>query len=115
MDEEKINLLNSIADAFGVGTWISNAPVIDFSLDIVEVEGKPLAKKGKRSGKKQVWQCSSCLTHQTLPFERKIEKCSCGGNFTPLLTPAVEEGKIVADSSSPQKIREYVLEQLDKL
>jgi len=115
MDEEKINLLSSIADAFGVGTWISNAPVIDFSLDIVEVEGKPFAKKGKRSGKKQVWQCSSCLTHQTLPFERKIEKCSCGGNFIPLLKPIIKEGKIVVDSPSPQKIRGYVLDQLDKL
>ena len=115
MDEEKINLLSSIADAFGVGTWISNAPVIDFSLDIVEVEGKPFAKKGKRSGKKQIWQCSSCLTHQTLPFKRKIKKCSCGGNFIPLLKPVIKEGKIVADSPSPQKIRGYVLGQLDKL
>ncbi|GAH92789.1 unnamed protein product, partial [marine sediment metagenome] len=40
--EERIALLNSVADAFGVGTYISNAPVIDFSLDIVEINSKPL-------------------------------------------------------------------------
>lgn len=114
IDEEKIYLLSSVADAFGVGTWISNAPVIDFSLDIVEVEGKPFAKKGKCSGKKQIWQCSSCSTRQTLPSKEKIEKCSCGGNVTSLLKPVIKEGKIVADSPSPQKIREYVLKQLEK-
>ncbi|GAH81169.1 unnamed protein product, partial [marine sediment metagenome] len=62
IDEKKIRELREVVDSFGVGTWISNAPVIDFSLDIVEIEGKPFSKKGKRSGKKQLWQCSSCGT-----------------------------------------------------
>jgi len=113
--EERIALLNSVADAFGVGTYISNAPVIDFSLDIVEIDSKPLAKKGKRSGKKQLWQCSSCLTRSILPFKERIVKCSCGGNFTPLTKQVIKEGRIVTDLPSPQKIRKYVLEQLDKI
>ena len=112
---EKIGLLNSVADAFGVGTYISNAPVIDFSLDIVEIDSKPLAKKGKRSGKKQLWQCSSCLTRFILPFKERIVKCSCGGNFAPLTKQVIKEGKITADMPSPQKIRKYILEQLDKI
>jgi nicotinate phosphoribosyltransferase len=113
--EERIALLNSVVDAFGVGTYISNAPVIDFSLDIVEINSKPLAKKGKRSGKKQIWQCSSCLTRSVLPFRERIVKCSCGGNFTPLTEQVIKEGRIVTDLPSPQEIKKYVLEQVDKI
>ena len=61
LDEHKISELNQIADAYGVGTCISNARVLDFSMDIVEIEGKPLAKRGKLSGAKQVWQCKDTL------------------------------------------------------
>ncbi len=113
--EEKIALLSSVADAFGVGTYISNAPVIDFSLDIVEINSKPLAKKGKRSGKKQIWQCSSCLTRSILPFRERIVKCSCGENFAPLTKQVIKEGRIVTDLPSPQEIKKYVLEQLTKI
>lgn len=112
--DQKIGLLNSVADAFGVGTYISNAPVIDFSLDIVEIDNKPLAKKGKRSGKKEIWQCSSCLTRSILPFKERITKCSCEGNFTALTKQVIKRGKIIIDLPPSQKIRKYVLEQLDK-
>jgi len=115
MDEEKICLLSPIADAFGVGTWISNAPVVDFSLDIVEVEGRPLAKRGKLSGEKQVWRCSSCFSTQILPANRNPGKCSCGGDFVRLLEPVIERGKLIKSLSSPQEIRRYVLEQLKKV
>ncbi|MBA7494264.1 Nicotinate phosphoribosyltransferase pncB2 [subsurface metagenome] len=113
--EEKIALLSSVADAFGVGTYISNAPVIDFSLDIVEINSKPLAKKGKRSGKKRLWQCPSCLTRSILPFRERIVKCSCGENFAPLTKQVIKEGRIVTDLPSPQEIKQYVLEQLTKI
>ncbi len=113
--EERIALLSSVADAFGVGTYISNAPVINFSLDIVEINSKPLAKKGKRSGKKQLWQCSSCLTRSVLPFRERIVKCSCGGDFTPLTKQVIKKGRVVTDLPSPQEIRRYVLQQLDKI
>lgn len=115
MDEEKICLLSPIADAFGVGTWISNAPVVDFSLDIVEVEGRPLAKRGKLSGKKQVWRCSSCFSTQILPANGNPGKCSCGGDFVRLLEPVIERGKLIKSLPSPQEIRKYVLEQLEKV
>lgn len=112
LDDENIQKLSSVADAFGVGTYISNAPVIDFSLDIVEIEGKPFAKKGKWAGKKQVWRCSSCGTTCVLPAKEKIGKCKCGGQFISLVKPLIRGGKIVKPLPSPQKIREYVLEQL---
>jgi len=112
LDDENIQKLSSVADAFGVGTYISNAPVIDFSLDIVEIEGRPFAKKGKCAGKKQVWRCSSCDTTCVLPVKEKIGKCKCGGQFIPLIKPLISEGKIAKHLPSPQEIREYVLEQL---
>ena len=112
IDEEKINQLNQVADAFGVGTWISNAPVIDFALDIVEVEGKPFAKKGKCSGRKEVWRCSSCHSTLILPRGKRAEGCSCGRQMFPLLQPMIEEGKIAKKAPSAQKLRDYVLEQL---
>jgi len=46
--------LNEVVDAYGVGNAISNAPVLDFSMDIVEISGKPVAKRGKKSGHKVV-------------------------------------------------------------
>ncbi len=49
---ERINLLSQEAvDAFGVGSFISDAPPIDMTLDIKEVEGKPIAKRGRIPGK----------------------------------------------------------------
>jgi len=44
-----------IVDAFGVGGAIANAPVVDFAMDIVSIDGVSCAKRGKKSGSKQVW------------------------------------------------------------
>ncbi|MCE5299162.1 MAG: nicotinate phosphoribosyltransferase [Methanoregulaceae archaeon] len=45
-----------IVDAFGVGGAIANAPVVDFAMDIVSIDGVSCAKRGKKSGTKQVWE-----------------------------------------------------------
>jgi nicotinate phosphoribosyltransferase len=37
-------------DAFGVGSYISGAKPIDFTADLHEVEGKPVAKRGRIPG-----------------------------------------------------------------
>jgi len=115
IDENKIRALSSIADAFGVGTWISNAPVVDFSLDIVEIEGVPIAKKGKLSGRKQVWVCQSCNFRQTTPWSENTPLCRCGKKMQPLLKLMIKEGKVVQSLPAPQKIREFVLHQIEKL
>ncbi len=47
LNEETVGELSAAgADAFGVGTYVSGAPTVDFALDIVEVEGRPAAKRG---------------------------------------------------------------------
>lgn len=52
MNPDRIELLNREAvDAFGVGSYISDASPIDMTLDIKEVEGKPIAKRGRIPGK----------------------------------------------------------------
>ena len=56
IDEYEILKLNPLVDGYGVGTSIANAPVLSFALDIMEIEGRPMAKRGKRSGAKQVWR-----------------------------------------------------------
>jgi nicotinate phosphoribosyltransferase len=37
-------------DGYGVGSYISSAPPIDFTADLHEIEGKPIAKRGRLPG-----------------------------------------------------------------
>ena len=114
LNEESIKELADIADAFGVGGSIASAKPIDFSLDIVEVEGKPITKRGKLSGRKQVYRCENGHYHR-VPAEKKLEKCPvCGAKVEPLLKPLIENGEIVAELPKAREIREYVLEQAKK-
>ncbi len=115
LDEDVIPALNEVADAYGVGTAIGNAPVLDFALDIVEIEGEPVAKRGKRSGAKQLYVCSAkeCGHREITPWEQTLEECpACGGPVEPKLVKFLEGGKLVRELPSPKEIREYVLSQL---
>ena len=52
-DPERIReFLDSSApvDGFGVGSYISGARPIDFTADLHEIEGKPIAKRGRLPG-----------------------------------------------------------------
>lgn len=117
LDEYSIPRLKKAgAEAFGVGTSISNAPVVDFAMDIVEIGGRPCAKRGKLGGKKQLWRCWDCMADLVAPFGHEGPKCpDCGGEMEPLLRPLIKEGKIVAKLPRPSEIRQYVLEQLEKV
>lgn len=114
LNDENIGELSKAgADIFGVGTSVSNAPTVDFAIDIVEVEGKPLAKRGKLAGKKQVWRCRSCFTWKvTLANTCEVKCPRCGDVMDPVLEPLVEEGRIVKDLPKPQEIRDYVISQI---
>jgi len=112
IDPQAIQNLNQSIDAYGVGTYISNAPVIDFSMDIVEIEGVPLAKRGKLSGRKRLFRCPSCYTARVLPRTNSDEVCDCGTSMDFLTIPIIKDGKVVIDLPTPQKIRKYVLQQL---
>jgi len=94
-----------IVDAFGVGGAIANAPVIDFGMDFVEIEGKPKAKRGKRSGVKQVYTQPDG-GHCVLPFSREAPP---GG--IPLIERVIDNGRIVKQSDM-QEARTRVTETL---
>lgn len=112
IDEYKILQLNPYADGYGVGTSISNAPVVDFSFDIVEVEGKLRSKRGKMSGKKRLYRCSSCGERVLVPWEGEAPRCKCGKAMEPLLVKAMEKGKILLELPRPQDIRARTLEEI---
>jgi nicotinate phosphoribosyltransferase len=54
IDVDYILHLNPVCDAYGVGGAIASAPMIDYSLDIVEVAGEDRHKRGKRGGRKRL-------------------------------------------------------------
>jgi len=117
LDDESVRVLSTTgADGFGVGTSVSNAPSVDFAMDIVEKEGKSVAKRGKLGGKKEVWRCDKCLLDYVLLEGAPSPSCSnCGNKTRPLLVTLLESGRPTSPLPSPDKIRELVLDQLRKL
>ncbi|MFQ5793540.1 MAG: nicotinate phosphoribosyltransferase [Candidatus Bipolaricaulia bacterium] len=113
LNEYNIPELNSVADAYGVGTSISNARVMDFSLDIVEIEGEPIAKRGKPSGAKQLYICEGCGHRKVVLWDEVPDTCpECDGPVTPALVKFLENGKLIRDLPSAQEIRRLVLDHL---
>jgi nicotinate phosphoribosyltransferase len=115
LDEYQILKYNRLADVYGVGTAISTAPVIDFSMDIVEVDGNPVAKRGKKSGSKKVMRCQECMSTYVIPAHEKSPSCKCGGNPEDILASFSTNGKIHAQLPKPDEIRDFVLKQLEKI
>jgi nicotinate phosphoribosyltransferase len=112
IDEYEILKLNSLVDGYGVGTSIANAPVLSFALDIMEIEGQPMAKRGKRSGAKQVWRVPGTIDNIVLAAGKPAPVGADGRPAESLLKPLVVGGKIVRDLPPPRTLREYVLEQM---
>ena len=113
--EEDVPALNPVVDGYGIGTSISNAPVVDYAMDIMEVEGKPLAKRGKWSGSKSVLRCEACRKGMIVPQTGKRSRCECGGTMEDILLPVLDKGNYLVDLPSHREIREYVLKQLEAI
>jgi nicotinate phosphoribosyltransferase len=114
LEEEEILRLNPVADAYGVGTSISNAPVLNFAMDIIEVEGVPVAKRGKMSGRKAVYRCARCGRTQVVPAGAPRPDC-CGGELTSLLQPLIEDGRLARTLPDVHSIRQQVLADLEQV
>lgn len=116
LDEESVSRLSAgPVDGFGVGTSVANAPTIDFSMDIVEVEGRPMSKRGKYGGRKQAYRCDGCLRWVVKPWSEATVNCdACGSPMRPMLKKIIEKGRIIEKPRKPSEIRDYVLLQLDR-
>jgi nicotinate phosphoribosyltransferase len=112
VDEYEILRLNPVADAYGVGTSIANAPVLNFALDIMEIEGRPMAKRGKWSGAKDVLRRRGTLETVVLPAG---SPAPAAGPWDSLLKPLVQGGRVVRDLPPPRTIRDFVLDQLGRV
>jgi len=114
LDEEDILELKNIADSFGVGTAISGARVLDFSMDIVEIEGRKIAKRGKMSGAKKVIRCESCFNDKVILESQKASdfQCEkCGGAYKDIFIEALREGEVLYSYPSASEIRDRVISQ----
>jgi nicotinate phosphoribosyltransferase len=109
IDEDDIRELRDLVDGFGVGTSVANAPTIDFAFDIVEIDGKPLAKRGKYGGRKQVYR-----DWKTMKDEIKLAEDEAPEGKEPLLEQVVKDGRIVKKFSA-EEARKLVLDQLKRL
>ena len=99
---KELRNLRDVVDGFGVGSYISGADPIDFALDIIEVEGRPAAKRGKLSGAKSIYRTESGEHHIGLTSRSGPE------NAESLLQPLIRDGEIVRDFDL-DKQAEYTL------
>jgi nicotinate phosphoribosyltransferase len=116
IDEKEVVELRNLVDAFGVGTSIAMPQPIDISADIVEVyednTWKPITKRGKLPGAKQVYRKRPGLNDIITLLDKPGVVPS---DYTPILRRYIEDGKILVEPPSLEEIRKYVLEQLAEL
>jgi nicotinate phosphoribosyltransferase len=114
IDEEEVLALRDIVAGFGVGTSVANARCIDFALDIIEREGEPCAKRGKRGGKKQVYRRKGVIEEGK--DEIRLATEAPPEDMEPLLKPMILKGKINEGFSfSLEEARRRVREQLKRV
>lgn len=111
VDEKSIPaLLEAGVDGFGVGTSLSNAPTIDFAMDIVEVEGKAAAKRGKFGGRKDLQRCPKDGT-----YEVGAKACpTCGSKMTPAFARYLDAGQTATPLPSLAQIRERTMQETQR-
>lgn len=111
------DLVDAGVNGFGVGTTLVNAPVLDFAMDIVELEEKPVAKRGKFGGKKQVYRCPKCLEIEVLskPAKKDMLCNNCGDKPQEAMKKYLSNGQLIQKLPKPDAIKAYVDQQLEKI
>lgn len=116
LDERSVSRLRAAgADMFGVGTSVAAARVVDFSMDICEVEGRPVSKRGRFSGLKSVYRCVECLSDVVVGWGESAASCpKCGGRMEQALVKVMEQGRQLLEEDVAT-MRERALRQTAKL
>lgn len=115
LNEQSIIEYRELVDGFGVGTYVANSPTLDFAMDIVEIEGKAIAKRGKFAGRKQVGYCEKCDVWKCEEYSKEKIKCPvCGKEMKKMLEKVIEKGKRIKEERKTKEIREYVKKQMEK-
>jgi nicotinate phosphoribosyltransferase len=91
LDPQALHDLREYVAGFGVGGYVSNADPVDFALDIVEVDGEPAAKRGKLTGKKEVYRTDEGGHHVALADR------PAPADADELLEPLVRDGDVVRE------------------
>lgn len=103
-------LIDAGVDGFGIGTSLSNAPTIDFALDIVELRGEPVAKRGKFGGRKDLVRCGRCGA-----YEIGVSACArCGGAMAEAYEQYLDKGQSAAPLPTLSTIRKRLLSDLER-
>ncbi len=104
------------ADSFGVGSHIMGARPVDFGVDIVEVEGRPIAKRGIKSGAKDLYVCDDHLIYSYVPKESEPPTCPlCGKEMRPAYIKILDEGKLMYRIEDLKALNERTKDMLRKL
>ena len=111
IDEKTIPaLLAAGADGFGIGTSLSNAPTIDFACDLVEIDGKPVAKRGKFGARKEPLRCPKDGT-----YEVGVSRCpTCNGRMESAYVRYLDRGDLATELPSLREIRSRVIAEADR-
>ena len=107
-----LKLRKAGAAAFGVGTSIASAKPVDFAMDIVEMDERPLSKRGKFSGRKKVYRCPKCRNIYVKHNGDSPHICGCGTELECLSTSMLVEGKILNIYPNPKDIRDRTLVEI---
>jgi len=107
LTETDVSRMRDIVDGFGVGGAIARAPVVDDSLDTVEIAGVPVSKRGRWSGAKEV-----CLLldgrHIVIP-----RTTPAPGGVLPLMGTYIDGGSVVKRHDTAA-LREWVRDQREQ-
>jgi nicotinate phosphoribosyltransferase len=110
LDEDTVRSLARHVGAFGVTDAVLLERSINLSFDIVEVDGRPRARRGSLSGRKALWSCRSCANRGIAPGDAPLEPCPrCGGRLRGLLGLAVREGRLERRSEDAASVRARAL------
>lgn len=112
LDEDTVRAMARHADAFGVGESLASADPVALSFDIVEIDGRPVARRGTLSGRKTLWECAACGNRGITPARARPESCPrCGGELRALLVPVRRWSRREGPPMEPSAIRARALRE----